>query len=111
MNEVANTSTIRCVVIIAENGQFAAYSSRCLSEVRNQITWRAYRKFTNLATWMGANRIEVTKGDSVHGNCLGGVFDNSFAHLLSGTIRALGGLLRRIFSDGAYIGLAIYGAG
>ena len=61
MDIIAYPGTIFRRIIITENGQLLQPAYRNLGNVRHEIIWNTMRIFTDQATGMGTDWIEITE--------------------------------------------------
>src|SRR5215469_15517758 len=61
MNEVADSSAIRSVVVVSPNPQLLLFSDRHLRHKRQQVVGNPERVFSDEPAFMCANRIEVSQ--------------------------------------------------
>ena len=67
INIVADTGSIRSIIIITKDSEFLADTHSCLSNVWNQIVWHTIWQLTNLSRRMCTYRIEISQYNALDG--------------------------------------------
>ena len=63
MDIIADTRTVRRIVIVSEYIELFAFAHRDLRDVRHQVVWFTIRIFPDPAAYMCADRIEIAQHD------------------------------------------------
>ena len=105
---VADTTAVRCVIVVTEDFELLAQTGSCLRYERQQVLRHAVRQFADECRGVRTDRIEVTKQDSVEvsiGMCL--ITDNLLVDLLGVAVRRQCLLNRRVLIDGQMVGIRL----
>ena len=65
MDVIADTSSVRSIVVITENADALEFSDGNLCDIRKQVVRDALRILSDKAALMRSDRVEVTKQDNI----------------------------------------------
>ena len=105
---VADTCSVRCVIVIAEDGQLLADAHSGLSDVGNKVVGHSVRQLADFGRGMSTNRIEIAQNDALDGSTAVDVVSNDLlVYLLSVAVRRCGLLMRTVLCNGEVLRLRL----
>ena len=110
MDVIADTSSVRSIVVITENADALEFSDGNLCDIRKQVVRDALRILSDKAALMRSDRIEVTKQDNIPFRICGvDVGQNLLEHAFCPAVWVGRGSLRALLGDRNLCRIAVYG--
>src|SRR5699024_8175572 len=100
MDVVADTCSIRCVIVVAEYSKALKFSDRNLCDIRDQVVRDSLRILSDETALMCSDRVEVTEQDNIPFRiCCVKICQDLLKHPLCPSVRIGAGSLRAFLCD------------